>query len=87
MLKTIDEPIYEEIRVKLLQDPKFNVLDFLRGTDVSVRVLLIITVSTSILRKSLGEDTDIFQELLWFIELIESARHRKFINMIQTALD
>ena len=55
--------------------------------DMQVTLLAVLALSPTPFRASIASDGSLSKMQNWLCDLIESARHKKFISMISTAVD
>ena len=90
MIQTLkdDKNIYKDKREDLMDSPEnFTFMDFMHGLDIQINFLALLALSPHRFRQSFVKDGFLTSMQSWLCELVESARHRKFLNMISTAVD
>lgn len=61
--------------------------EFLASQDLSVTLLVILTLGPACFKYTLASEGNMTQDQNWLFEQILSARHKKFISMISSAIN
>lgn len=54
---------------------------------MEIILLVILTLTPKVFRQSIEKDGPLSADQIWLLDIVEDARHRKFIKMISTAVD
>lgn len=90
LVKTIASTILDDARkMKLMLKDPFNLTlaQILEDLDMSFVIPVIINISPKVFRNLINRDSKLSEKQQWLCELIESARHQKFISMLSTAIN